>query len=108
MGDLSLPLISKAPGRWARPTPGDEPPMSTSLRAPARCAPSADAAPPRPRGSAAWLVVLVLAVALVPFVQELTHQPAVRYAQSAALVEDGSVRLDRFEGVVGVDRKSVV
>jgi hypothetical protein len=78
--------------------------MSTSLRAPARCAPSADAAPPRPRGSAAWLVVLVLAVALVPFVQELTHQPAVRYAQSAALVEDGSVRLDRFEGVVGVDR----
>jgi hypothetical protein len=56
------------------------------------------------RLSNAWLVVLVLAVALVPFVQELTHQPAVRFAQSAAMVEDGTVRLDRFEGVVGVDR----
>ncbi|MGN6693676.1 MAG: hypothetical protein ACTHN0_05820 [Aquihabitans sp.] len=54
--------------------------------------------------SAAWLVVLMLAVVLVPFVQELTHQPAVRFAQSAALVEDHSVRLDRFEGEVGVDR----
>ena len=49
-------------------------------------------------------MVLLLAVALVPFVQELTHQPAVRYAQSAAFVEDASVRLDRFDGVVGVDR----
>jgi 4-amino-4-deoxy-L-arabinose transferase-like glycosyltransferase len=65
---------------------------------------SAQATTPPARGSAAWLVVLVLAVALVPFVQELTHQPAVRFAQSAAMVEDGSVRLDRFEGVVGVDR----
>lgn len=78
--------------------------MTTPLLARARPAPVPRAPRPRRRISTAWLVVLLLAVALVPFVQELTHQPAVRYAQSAALVEDGSVRLDRFDGVVGVDR----
>ena len=56
------------------------------------------------RLSPASLVVALLAVVLVPFVQELTHQPAVRFAQSAALVEDHSVRLDRFDDEVGVDR----
>jgi 4-amino-4-deoxy-L-arabinose transferase-like glycosyltransferase len=78
--------------------------MSPSLVDLTRPATSDRPAPAPVRLSAAWLVVLLLAVALVPFVQELTHQPAVRFAQSAALVEDHSVRLDRLNGVVGVDR----
>lgn len=56
-----------------------------------------------PRLGDAALVVLFLAVVLVPFVQELTAQPAVRYAQTATLVEHGEFDLDRYQGVLGVD-----
>lgn len=66
--------------------------------------PAPNSHPSAVRLSPAWLVAALLAVALVPFVQELTHQPAVRFAQSAALVEDHSIRLDRFDDQVGVDR----
>lgn len=55
-------------------------------------------------GRLRWLAVLLVAVAMVPFVQELTAQPAVRYAQTAALYDDHSIELDRYEGVVGIDR----
>lgn len=51
-----------------------------------------------------WLAVLLVAVAMVPFVQDLTAQPAIRYAQTAALYDHGSIELDRYRGVVGVDR----
>lgn len=55
------------------------------------------------RLSDAGAVVAFLAVVLVPFVQELTAQPAVRYAQTAAMVEHGELDLDRYRGVLGVD-----
>lgn len=51
-----------------------------------------------------WLAVLLVAVAMVPFVQDLTAQPAIRYAQTAAIYDHGTVELDRYRGVVGVDR----
>ena len=51
-----------------------------------------------------WLAVLLLAVALVPFVQELSAQPAVRVAQTAAMVEEGTVVLDDYDHVIGIDR----
>lgn len=51
-----------------------------------------------------WLVVALLAVALVPFVQELTAQPAIRQAQTAAMVDHHDIRLDAYRKVVGVDK----
>jgi hypothetical protein len=49
------------------------------------------------------LAILLLGVALVPFVQELTAQPAARYAQTAAITDHGTVRLDAYEAVLNVD-----
>ena len=54
--------------------------------------------------TSAWWAVLFLAVALIPFVQELSAQPAVRLAQSAAMVDHHTVRLDEYEHVLNVDR----
>lgn len=53
--------------------------------------------------SSGWLAILFVAVALVPFVQELTAQPASRYAQTAAMVDHGTIRLDDYAGVLNVD-----
>lgn len=64
-------------------------------------------APPADAGSIrrlSGLAVLLVAVVLVPFVQELTAQPAIRYAHTAAMVDDRSVELDRYRDVIGVDR----
>jgi hypothetical protein len=57
-----------------------------------------------PRLRSGRLAVLLLAVALVPFVQDLTAQPAIRYAQTAAMVEQRSIVLDDYEQAIGVDR----
>lgn len=51
-----------------------------------------------------WWAIALLAVALVPFVQELTAQPAIRYAETAAMVEHHSLRVDPYRRGVGVDR----
>ncbi len=59
--------------------------------------------PRPPRLSSGWLAILLLGVALVPFVQELTAQPAARYAQTAAITDQGTVRLDDYEAVLNVD-----
>ncbi len=67
------------------------------------------ASPERPdrgrlRGvSSSWLAIIFIAVALVPFVQELTAQPASRYAQTAAMVDQGTIRLDDYAAVLNVD-----
>lgn len=49
------------------------------------------------------VTVLLVALALVPFVQNLSAQPQVRYAQTAALVDHRTVELDRYRAVVGID-----
>lgn len=51
-----------------------------------------------------WLSVLLVAVSLIPFVQELTAQPASRYAQTAAFYDHHSIELDEYSDVIGVDR----
>lgn len=50
-----------------------------------------------------WLFLAALALA-GPFVQRLTAQPASRYALSAAIVDRGTVSLERYEHALGVDR----
>lgn len=74
--------------------------MSTSLNAPS----PTTAGSRRPRLTTGWLAILLLAVALAPFVQERTAQPAVRFAQTAAMVEEQSIQLDRYAPTIGVDR----
>lgn len=50
------------------------------------------------------LAVVLVAVVMVPFVQALTAQPAIRYAQTAAMVDHRTLQLDRYRDVVGIDR----
>lgn len=49
-----------------------------------------------------WLALVVLAVVL-PVLQPLMAQQASRYALTAAIVDDASVRLDAYDGLLGVD-----
>lgn len=50
------------------------------------------------------LVALCFVMAAAPFVGEYTAQPASRYALTAAVVDDGTLRLDHYVGVLGIDR----
>lgn len=72
---------------------------------------SSEPAAPTPhadmRGSSRRLDVLLVLLALAalgPFVQLLSAQPASRYALTAALWDNHTVGLDRYENVLGVDR----
>lgn len=47
---------------------------------------------------------LLYLVVVGPFVQEYTAQPASRYALTAAVVERGTIRLDEYAHVLGIDR----
>ncbi|HWJ60774.1 MAG TPA: hypothetical protein VNS19_02305 [Acidimicrobiales bacterium] len=67
-------------------------------------APSSASGPRPSRIGSGTLAIVLLAVALVPFVQDLTAQPAIRYAQTAAMVDRGTIQLDAYERVVGVDK----
>ena len=58
---------------------------------------ASDAAP-------AWALALLLLAVVGPLVPINSAQPAVRAAQTGALVEQGSVRLDAFRDAVLVDR----
>jgi hypothetical protein len=49
------------------------------------------------------LLVGLALVALGPFVQEYTAQPASRYSLSAAIWDHHTVSLDRYDDVVGID-----
>lgn len=50
------------------------------------------------------LLLLFALVTLGPFVQEYTAQPASRYTLTAALWDDHTVDVTRYENVLGVDR----
>lgn len=52
------------------------------------------------------LAALLLAV-VAPFVQPLTAQSSPRYALSSAIVEKGTIRLDDYEPIIGVDRVEI-
>jgi hypothetical protein len=41
---------------------------------------------------------------VAPWAKELTAQPAARLALTAAVVDRGTIRIDDYEGIVGVDR----
>jgi hypothetical protein len=61
------------------------------------------AAPHARWGRPIRLAVLFLVV-VAPWVKELTVQPAARLALTAAVVDEGTIRIDRYEGIVGIDR----
>jgi len=65
-------------------------------------------ADPVPRGVAGWKVDVLIALAILcmsgPIVQRWTAQPASRYALTIAVVDDHSLRIDPYEGVLGIDR----
>lgn len=52
------------------------------------------------------LAALLLTV-VAPFVQPLTAQSSPRYALSSAIVEKGTIRLDDYEAIIGVDRVEI-
>jgi len=51
-----------------------------------------------------WAAALLLVVVVGPLVQIATAQPLVRFAQTAALVEEGSLRLDSYAPTLLVDQ----
>ena len=53
---------------------------------------------------AGWALALLLVVVVGPLVQIITAQPAVRLAQSAALVEHRSLQLDPYADTLLVDK----
>lgn len=55
-----------------------------------------------PRVDLALAALLIAAIG--PFVQTLTAQGAARYSLTAAVVEQGTVRLDAYEATLGMDR----
>ena len=60
----------------------------------------------RTRRAEVAAAALVVAVA-GPLVHDYTAQPASRYTFTAAIVDHGTVRLDRYTHVLGVDRAVV-
>ena len=52
----------------------------------------------------AWLAGLLFVVVVGPWAKELTAQPAARLALTAAVVDRGTIRIDDYERIVGVDR----
>jgi hypothetical protein len=61
----------------------------------------------RDRRRAELLLALLVVAAIGPFVARYSAQPASRYALTAALAEHGTVSLDRYETVLGIDRATV-
>jgi hypothetical protein len=60
------------------------------------------------RGLARWKVDVLIALAILcisgPIIQRWTAQPASRYALTIAVVDDHSLRIDPYVGVLGIDR----
>lgn len=52
-------------------------------------------------------VVLLFVVVAAPFVEDMTAQAAPRFAFAAAVVDDGTIRLDDYERTLGIDVATV-
>ena len=53
---------------------------------------------------AEWLIAIAILCITGPLIQVWTAQPASRYTLSVAVVDDHSLRIDPYVGVLGVDR----
>jgi hypothetical protein len=60
--------------------------------------------PPDASRRRALLVALLFLVVVGPWVKELTAQPASRLALTGALVDHGTIRIDEYERIIGIDR----
>lgn len=52
----------------------------------------------------AWLVGLLFLLVVGPWVKELSAQPASRLALTAAIVDHGTIRIDEYQTILGVDQ----
>jgi hypothetical protein len=52
----------------------------------------------------ALLIGLLFLLVVGPWVKELTAQPASRLALTAAIVDHRTIRIDDYEGIIGIDR----
>lgn len=50
------------------------------------------------------LLALVFLLTVGPWIKHLTAQPAARIALTAAIADRGTIRLDPYEGILGIDR----
>jgi hypothetical protein len=60
--------------------------------------------PPDASRRRALLVALLFLVVVGPWVKDLTAQPSSRLALTGAIVDHGTIRIDAYESIIGVDR----